>query len=282
MKLVDLTEFGKDGFVLRFEGRDQGINAITYGKVLISISNAIESINRKLDPEHKIEIIVVSEESGCFKVFLKPLLKYRKPIAVGIWATVLAPLLVLHLHSRFNPNSEITINGDVITIIGDKEETKIKATRDLTSAYNLIQKDSTLNRNIDIAARAMRSDKNINKFGIYNGFHDQISVLDLSKIDFDNFSKSEKRKDDTSAIVTVHKAIFERSSRKWEFLWGREIISATISDDKFFDKMEERQFSINQGEKFLANIRTYWERDKISGNWIVRRYVITDLNYYRE
>lgn len=257
MEVVDLTEFGKDGFVLRFEGRDQGVNAVTYGKILVSISNAIESINRKLDPDCKIEIIVVSEKSECFKVRMKPLSKYGMPIAVGIWVTVVAPLLVLHLHSRFNPNSEIIVNGDIITIIGDVKETKIKAKSDLISAYSQIQRDARLNRNVDIVARAIRSDKNVKKFGIYNGYGDQDSVLDLSRIDIDNFKKLEKKIDNTPAIISIHKAIFERSNRKWEFLWERKIISATISDDKFFDKMEERQFSINQDEKFIANIRTY-------------------------
>lgn len=284
MKTTNLRKFEENGFVLRFSSSERGINADTYGKVLVSISKAIRSINKNLDSNYKVKTVVLSEKPGCFIVHLMPLVEYSLPIAKGLWQSIVAPLLVLYIfHKAFPDASLITINNNGDIILSDKSELgKIDISDNALEAFKKVSHDPSFNNSISEFAKAIHADSSLSKVSIYNGVDEQDSVLKLSQEQMVNLYEVEKSNDESEVILTVHKLVFDNLDRKWEFMLNDEIISAYISDKKFLSKMKEGRFSISKDKKFRAKLITYKERDLTSKEWRIRGYKIIELNEYED
>lgn len=285
MAEIDLTNFGENGFVIRFGSEEHGININTYTRVLTSLSRAIKAINKKVDENYKLDIIVIKEKPGCFLVHLKPVWKYGKPLAKDLWRTVIAPLFVLYLFHKAFPDATIIdfSSNQVIVVMHEEEETTINISDEAKKHYNSVMVDAAVDRNITNAARAIHSDKFIDELDIHDGLEDTDPVLKLSESDLHKISSVDKGVEIAEQeVVSVHKSIFEHSSRKWEFMWNGNKISASISDDEFFERMKERSFSIKQDEKFIATIEMHKEYDKISKKWKIKEYRITKLDGYKD
>ena len=280
MAEIDLKNFGENGLVIRFDGEENGININTYIKFLTAFSRAIKVINRKVDKDCKIEIILTKEKPGCFLVYLKPILKYGKPIAKELWRTLVAPLLVLYIFHKAFPDATIIdfSTNKIVVEFRDKEAITINVSDEQKQFYNAIISDTAVDKNITDAAKAVHSDKFIKGLHIHDGSEDKAPVLNLSSSDLSKIASVERAVETTIAVVSVHKPVFEQSNRKWEFLWDGNIISASISDSNFFERMKERSFSLKQNQKFNATIRMRKEFDVTSESWIVREYKITNLD----
>ena len=287
MRTTDLTKFDDDGFVLHFGGRTHEVDAFTFGNALVSFAEAIQSINREVNPEFKIEISIDSVGPGSFRVCLKTIKKSLKNLFSEAPRHIIVSLLASYLLEKKAESSDdspnISVDEDSVTIeIGEE---RIIVPLEAYEAREVVEKSKDVNRNIARAIEIIHADPSIDEFGISRGLKDPEPVLKLSRSSFPAIlqnavpapSEGDSRYEDHDALVSIHKAVFERSRRKWEFIWKGFRISGTITDKEFFDRLERREVSIRQGDIYEATLRVHQARDRMTGSWLNERYEIVRM-----
>ena len=287
MRTTDLTKFDDDGFVLHFGGRTHEADAFTFGNALVSFAEAIQSINREVNPEFKIEISIDSVEHGSFRVCLKSIKKSLKSLFGEASRHVVVSLLASYLLEKKAEGSDgspkISVDEDAAIIeIGEE---RIIVPLEAYEAREAVEKSKDLNRSVARAIEIIHADPSVDEFGISRGLKDPEPVLNLPRSSFPMIlqnavsspSEGDSRYEDRDALVSIHKAVFERSRRKWEFIWNGFRISGLITDREFFDRLERREVSIRQGDIYEATLRVHQARDRMTGSWLNERYEITKM-----
>ena len=286
MRTTDLTKFDDDGFVLHFGGRTHEADAFTFGNALVSFAEAIQSINREVNPEFKIEISIDSVEHGSFRVCLKSIKKSLKSLFGEASRHAVVSLLASYLlEKKAEGDGSPTISVDEDAAIIEIGEERIIVPLEAYEAREAVEKSKDVNRSVARAIEIIHADPSVDEFGISRGLKDPEPVLNLPRSSFPMIlqnavsspSEGDSRYEDHDALVSIHKAVFERSRRKWEFIWNGFRISGLITDREFFDRLERREVSIRQGDIYEATLRVHQARDRMTGSWLNERYEITKM-----
>lgn len=283
MSTIDLSKFDDDGFVLHFGGRSNEVDALTFGNALVSIAEVIRAINQEVNPGFSLEIAIEAVGPGSFRARLKTMKKTLKnlfsgnvprDIIIGILSTLLWEKVI-------NPEvpPRITINDDSVII--EHGSDRIIVPREAYEAKGRVEANPAVNRHIARTMEVMENDPSVETFGIARGLSDPEPVIEFPRAVFPVIRQNAQprpeagnRYVDQDVVVSVHKAVFERSARKWEFIWNGFRISASILDQTFFDRLEARQIAIKQGDVFKVTLRVHQAFDKMTGNWINEKYEV--------
>lgn len=82
------------------------------------------------------------------------------------------------------------------------------------------------------------------------------------------------------ANLQLIKVILEKGRRKLEFAWKGIKISASVSDDKFWDKMASGQVSIKQGDSIKASLQIIQVLDPYSKVFFNESYEVVEVIEY--
>jgi len=286
MTTIDLREFDDDGFVLHFGGRTHEVDALTFGNALVALAEAVRAINQEVNPGFSIEIAIDAVGPGSFRARLKTKKNSLKNLfSGGIPRDILVALLSTFLWEKvISPDEppKVIVNDDAVIIEHGRD--RIIVPKEAYEAKKQVEASSAVNRHVARAMEVMESDPSVENFGIARGLHDPKPVIDFPRELFPVIRQNAaprgedgKRKVDYDTEISVHKAVFERSLRKWEFIWKGFRISAPILDQSFFDRLEKREVAIKQGDAFKAKLRVHQTFDKMTGNWINEKYEIVEV-----
>ncbi|MFZ1726706.1 MAG: hypothetical protein WBO29_11040 [Albidovulum sp.] len=283
MTTIDLSAFDDDGFVLHFGGRTHEVDALTFGNALVSIAEAVRAINQEVNPGFALEIAIDAVGPGSFRARLKTAKKTLKNLfSLDIRRDVVIPILCALLYDKvINPDQPPQIIVNDYSVIIEHGADRIIVPRDAYEAKKKVEASPAVNRHIAKAMEVMENDPSVESFGIATGLRDPEPLVEFPRSKFPVIRQNAmprpeegSRYEDKDVVVSVHKAVFERSTRKWEFIWNGFKISAPILDQTFFDRLEARTVAIKQGDAFKAVLRIHQTYDKMSGNWINERYEI--------
>lgn len=286
MTTIDLREFDDDGFVLHFGGRTHQVDALTFGNALVSLAEAIRAINQEVNPGYALEIAIDAVGPGSFRARLKTAkTSLRNLFSGSITRDIVVSLLATFLWEKVI-NSElpptIIVNEDSVVI--EHGSDRIIISKEAFDQKAKVDRNPGVNKYVARAMEAMENDPSVTSLGIARGLHDREPVIEFSRDAFPIIRSNavpppEKgtRHQDHSAVLTVHKAVFERSSRKWEFIWNGFRISAPIIDDTFFDRLESRQVSLQQGDAFEATLRVHQVFDRMAETWLNDWYEVISV-----
>ncbi len=283
MTTIDLSAFDDDGFVLHFGGRTHEVDALTFGNALVSIAEAVRAINQEVNPGFALEIAIDAVGPGSFRARLKTAKKTLKNLFSGsVPRDIIIGILTTLLWEKvINPEAppQIIINDDSVII--QHGDDRIIVPREAYDAKKKVEASPAVNRHIAKAMEVMENDPSVESFGIATGLRDPEPLVEFPRSTFPVIRQNASprpeegsRYEDKDVVVSVHKAVFQRSARKWEFIWNGFKISAPILDQTFFDRLEARTVAIKQGDAFKAVLRIHQTYDKMTGNWINERYEI--------
>lgn len=144
-----------------------------------------------------------------------------------------------------------------------------------------IERSPAVNRHVARSMEILENDPSVTSLGIARGIRDPEPVIEFSRESFPIIRRNAvpppedgRRFQDHDAVLSVHKAVFERSARKWEFVWNGFRISAPILDQTFFYRLETRQISLRQGDAFKAVLRVHQVYDALAGTWLNESYEV--------
>ena len=90
-------------------------------------------------------------------------------------------------------------------------------------------------------------------------------------------SEAESRFVDHETILSLHKTASGKARQKWEFVWNGFRISGPVLDEDFLRKFEKRVISVEEGDMFKATLRVHKDCDRVSGNWLNKKYEIMEI-----
>jgi hypothetical protein len=282
MESFDLT-VPTDSFVLHFGSEEHQINAITFTNSIRSLTEAMMEINRVVNQYEEIDIVIEAIGGGSFRTKIKTVRKHTgELIKIGAKHLVLPILSIILAEKALHPdfNQHIKIREDEVIIT--QEESEIKVSRDAYAAGQKVANNEIISSSLSNAFSALSRDDKISNFGISLDLKEQQLAIEIKREEFPIIQNRfvveeaiENGKHETvQANLFILKTVFERGSRKWQFVWNGHKISAPIKDETFFDKIESREYKFGQGDYLVVEMTIYKEKDEVSGAMINKSYEI--------
>ncbi|HUY69310.1 MAG TPA: hypothetical protein VMV79_08425 [Alphaproteobacteria bacterium] len=280
MATIDLRELSGDDFVLHFGGRPNEVDAYTFANSILAFSEALREINHQLNPEFRIEIAIDALGSGSFRARLKT---GAKKVS-GLFATSLKELLIGILAAMIyakisDAPVKIVVNDDSYVI--EQGHDRIILPKEIYEAKNRLSDFHAIDRHLTQAFDTLKEDPSITEFGITRKIDDKKPIVVIPRKAFDRLSETQIKQPDQkqkfiekNAKLVVIKAVFERSERKWQFVWNGIRISAPIKDQTFFDRLAKREFEFGQGDILDVVLGIHQTLDDVSGAYINDSYEI--------
>lgn len=278
---------------LKFDGRLREVDVTAFGQVLLDFAEVAKAANRRSGSNANLDVRITATGEGCFEAFLKLVLAnpddtlYLTAAGLGVIEGIFgATVGVYKLHKwlagrKIKPVVEegdavmITDNaGNSTTIAGD--------------VYNLYFGDKSVSEAIARTFGALNETPAITGFKIRGA--DEANSFTANRNEFDAMASVPAAVTEAEATITetveadlrILKVILDRSyTRKWEFFYLGQKISANITDERFFDKVEAGM-PFAKGDSLRVEMDILKERDETLGVAWIRGYTIRDVKEHLE
>ncbi len=281
MALLDLRLADDESFVLHFGGRTRDVDAQTFGSALVAVAEAIEAVNTEINPGYSIEVFIEAVGPGSFRAKLKTSKRELKNLFSARTArSIVVALLASFLWDAIHKDAPPVIIVDEDYVIVEYNGGGVVIPKGAYDQRDRIDRSPIVRRKVVRVMDALESDPRVESFGIGANLNDE-PIIEIPRALFPTVRKNsdpnpeeEKRHRDVQARLLVHKAVFERSSRKWEFIYDGFRISAPILDQNFFDRLEAHDISLGQGDALEAQLRVHQRRDPGTAAWLNTSYEV--------
>ncbi len=144
--------------------------------------------------------------------------------------------------------------------------------------YNTYNNSQIINDEISDQFRILEEDSAIEGLTLttdkesFSVLKDDFSAL-AEKVDIPGENKRKETKN--SETVYVVKPVLEKSpTRRWEFIWNGNRISANITDIGFLEKMEQGEYRFGSGDKMIVDLQINQALSPIYNAWLNESYQI--------
>ena len=208
---------------------------------------AIQEINRQLYPEFGIQVAIEGVGPGSFRAKIGTSAKSMgglfKRHAPAFVVNILASMIFVRLIQSYvdpSPPMQIIVNDD--SVIVQRGGDRVIVPRNVWDAKEKLTRPAEVQKHIARTFAAIRDDASVTEFGLLARLDDKYPVAVVPRAYFDMLTLVEPEEEDEEnykstdqpARLVVVRAIFERSSRRWQFVWNGIKISAPITDPTFF------------------------------------------------
>jgi hypothetical protein len=108
----------------------------------------------------------------------------------------------------------------------------------------------------------LEADPNVTEFGLTGNIDDPKPLIRIPRSDFQLFTSKvhaiepiqAERETQSKARLKILKAWLDHSKRKWSFEWNGVPISAPIKDEKFLQRLGNREFALGSGDAIDVSI----------------------------
>lgn len=280
--------FDEKKMIIKFEGQTHQVDINTLTSSLLVFSESLKEINKDIGSGKNIEIKIEALNPGSFEIhtIVNAVAESNLLTAVsqlGGVATIIGGAYkgIVALRSWLKKeNKEV----DVIEIGEDKTTIKAK-TGDIficsNVVYNLYKTNQVVNDCISDQFRILEEDPAIEGLTIASDNEaitipkDDFSGL-AEKVDVTDHNKQKEIKE--KQTVTVVKPVLEKSTtRRWEFIWSGNKISANITDAAFLDKMEQGEYRFGTGDTMVVDLQINQILNPLYDAWMNESYQIVSV-----
>lgn len=280
---IDLRHLPEGEFVLHFGGRPNEVDAFTFSNSLIAFSEALQEINRQINPDFGIEIAIESTGPGSFRAKIKASLKSLSGLfKSGVGNLVIGVLSTLICQRYFSDAPKIMVSDDLVVIQSGAD--KIIIPRQVWNAKESLTDQKQAERHIGRAFAVMEDDPSITNFGLVGRMTDAAPLAVIPRELFSRLAVPEleeapetSRYRDERTRLTILRAILERSARRWQFVWQGIRIAAPIRDQTFFDKLATREYWFAQGDILDVMLRIHQTHDELNSVFINDGYEVLEV-----
>ena len=267
MATIDLRNLNDDEFIFRFGGPPSRIDVYTLALALTGFADALREINRVVSPDTELEIFIDSIGPGG-SVLAKVITKKTVLGVLGFIATeTVLGLFVNYLYDQLTKDELTVMVGAEEVIVKTGDQTVIIKKEAFEHAER-VGANPKVAAGVRRAVEAIREDDGVDSVAILpdkqtppvieiprHRFNDLVNNLDRTFHDISALvpeaalvETPHRRIQIERTQLVIIKAVFERGRRKWEFNWSGVKISAAITDESFFDRLERREFALSQGD----------------------------------
>ncbi len=271
---------------IKFEGQTHQIDVNTLASSLVIFSETLKEINTELRTSKNVEVKIEALAPGSFEIHTivsaisdNDLLGAIATIGsvAGTIGLIYTGVVKLRFFFKRNLNKKIqeikqneskttitTINGD--TYICDNV------------IYNIYKNSQNINDSISDQFRILEEDPAINGLTIST----EKESFSISKDDFsllaqkvEVLGENKRKETKNSETVYIVKPVLEKSqTRRWEFIWNGNRISANIIDVDFLEKMEQGEYRFGSGDKMIVDLQINQLLSLTYNAWLNESYQI--------
>ena len=275
---------------IKFDGQPNQVHLSLYTQVLLDFATVVKASTNAVDPNADVGVTITAPERGSFVAVLN--LVASQATHVIPWAidhvdelanivTIAGGLYGLHQWAsgrRVDEPAESIGDGNVV--IRDVDNSSITIAE---SVYNVYVTNPSVPEALAHTFAALDEDAAIEGFGIAD--RDR-SVFAVGR---GEFSKMAERPAVAALIAGVETSIEEATlyvvktvltrnyTRKWEFIWAGNKISANIRDEKFFDELEAHRYAFGAGDMLRVQLEVTKEFDPQIGTSLIHGYSILEV-----
>jgi len=279
--------FDEEKVKIRFEGQTHQIDVKTLTSSLLVFSEALKEINAELKTGKSIEVKIEALNPGSFEVqaILSAITHNDLLLAMavadgvtGIIAKTYSGIVGLRYWLKQDENEQIesTDRGEEKTTIKTKSGNTYICSN---VVYNTYYNSQAINDAISDQFRILEEDPAIDGFTMTSG-NESFSVpkadftILAQKVDIPGENKRKETKN--SQIVSVVKPLLENNAtRRWEFIWEGNKISANITDLSFLEKIGEGEHRFGAGDKMLVDLQINQTLNPLYDVWLNESYQIS-------
>jgi len=283
--------FDEEKLKIKFEGQTHQIDVKTLTSSLVVFSEALKEINSELGTGKSVDIKIEALRPGSFEVHaivsainsndLLGAISTAGSVATLAIGTIVGTYSgIVKLRTWLKKEGE----GEVEEVVEEGGTTTIKTKNGgiyicSNVIYNIYNTSQPVNDIISDQFRILEEDPAIDGLTV-SSKEDSFSIekQDFSilaqKVDVDTESKRKEFKEDETVIIV--KPVFEKSiTRRWEFIWRGNKISANIVDADFLEKVERGELRFGTGDTLKINLQINQALNPIYNAWLNESYQIT-------
>lgn len=284
---IDLRDLPEDEFVLHFGGRTHEIDAVTFSQALLGMAGALQEVNRQLYPEVPMEVTIDAVGPGSFRARVKNKPKQQEGLfdAKDIVSGLVVGVILLTIQQAVADKPKITVSPEYVIVEDGHDRTIVP--RQIWDAQSSLPNKPQVKRHLSKTFTALEDDPSVTDFGILRHMKDEQGVAILPREEFARVARPSEeetppsRELDEPTPLTVVKAVFQRGTRKWEFIWKGHRISAPITDESFFDRLAAREFWLAQGDELDAVLRIHQRFDDLNQVYVNEHYEVVAVHDVR-
>lgn len=289
--------FDEEKVKIKFEGQTHQIDVNTLTSSLLVFAEALKEINNELRTGKNVEIKIEALSPGSFEVqaiisaintndllgAISTVSGVAGGSALAIGTIVKTYGGIVKLRSWLKNNG-----GSVVKEVSEENgATKIETQNGgiyicSNVVYNTYNTSQAVNDAISDQFRILEDDPAIDGLTVSSPQESfSVEKTDFSalaqKVEVGTESKRKELKE--GEIVTVVKPVFERSlTRRWEFIWRGNRISANIIDSGFLEKVEQGELRFGTGDTMKVDLQINQALSPIYSAWVNESYQITVIH----
>jgi len=281
---VDISGLG-DAFVIYFDKDGERINAYTLASTLVGIADAAKAANAALNLGYDIEVVVEALGPGSFKAMLRAIYKKSGNLFSdqAVRAIILSIIANFIYERAFSVNHPMKVEIFTNEVIIENGKDRIIVPRNVYEGTRSAERNPLFGRGIGRAFESIASDEEIKGVGLVPDMsssppefvipRSSMSILEVDGLEDDPETRVIKERCDLQIV----KAILERSTRKWEFMWRGVKISAPVLDSVFYDHFFAHSITIAPGDVLQVLLAIKQTRDQRTGIYTNVSYEVIEF-----
>jgi hypothetical protein len=246
---------------IKFGGEPNELNVNTLLKSLASLTTVIDEINVQIGGGQKLEIRVRALEKGSFLIHLGLMPMEVLEMIKANWETVskviatLVNLLNLRKLLRGEKPEKIEEKGNDLIIPSKSGSTVLVDKR----TFNIYNSNVRINEALSENFEALKADSSIESFEVQDV--EERTLFESPRTEFSDMAvwgqleipQENIKIINELATLNIFKLVWDKT-RKWEFYYHGNKISAIISDDSFF-KMIDKGEAFAKGDSLEVELQ---------------------------
>ena len=270
----------QETLTVKFDGQQHQVDLQTFANSVLNFASVLKEANRKLGGD-SIKIEIKAPEKGSLLVDIvttitsttTSIFSQNNTAYVASLIEVVGGLYGVHKFITGRSVKEIKKEDNSIKI-------KLEDNSEMTVAenvYNIYINTPSIPTSISQNFSALDNDPAVSKFEVLT--NKNTKIIEVDKEDYarlsikQQFETENSKKIIESADLLVYKIVFDKTDRKWEFLYRGNRISANISDENFY-KLIDGGESFAKGDMLKVDLQINQVLDETIGAYVNQSYQI--------
>jgi hypothetical protein len=252
---------------------------------LIALEDALREVNRVVNPDFELELLVAALEDGSFRARLRIIKRrLREDVAGILQHPVRNIVLPVFIGIMLQPPQEaIKIEAGDDAYVVTRGSDRIILPKDVRHYAEKARGEVKVRRSVDRFEEVVSQDQAVESLSLGPEGEDGVPVPLRGRYGLlptppaptvveqvgDRRVVLEK-----DQVLVILKIVLERGSRKWQFFWQGAKISAPICDPSFFDRLERREIAFAQGDALVADLRVKQVLDRDASVYVNESYEV--------
>lgn len=267
----------QETLVVKFGGQTHQVDIQTFAYSVLNFATVIRETNKKISSK-PIDITIKAPKEGSVLVEIVTTISNINSLLpemnnIGDLIVVVGGLYGLHKFVSGKKVKTKETKGDSVSIVLEDDSKMTVAEK----IYNIYIDTPSVSSGISQHFSALNDDPAVTDFSVKR--KDE-SIINVDRKDYarlaikQQFESENSRTIIESATLFIYKVVFDKTDRKWEFYFNGNRISANISDDYFYKRIDKGE-SFSKGDQLKVDLQVNQVFDESVGTYVNQSFQVS-------